>query len=355
MIEAQADLAGRIQHNDAFIRFALEMVTTSLGLKGLRDFQGNHAKSRTAATLMSLFYQSAAEARCYHVSKDMCALIQHAAAGLDETDLVEFYDLAPTNYGLVRFDGGGLEVIDPRGEVMKLDWLLWGDCAFVVDNDPDNMHNDTVVPRRSERITAEGFSVWEFNDRVDNPDGISLAIAEQVPTKGLNDALGRWNIMGNHVVQTGTEVGPAMLMATGLQRESILARGEQPVPATNTLRLLHAFWLLLQQPITEEDIARLTGPARKAAKAKGVKRAQADRDVSVIDIRKAARQAKPADSDGTKRHVEWRGQWIVNGFWRWQAYGPGRKQRKRIWVDGFVKGPADLPLIKRKHVYTVKG
>jgi hypothetical protein len=55
-----------------------------------------------------------------------------------------------------------------------------------------------------------------------------------------------------------------------------------------------------------------------------------------------------------KRHVEWQGQWIVNGFWRWQAFGPGRTERKRIWVDGFVKGPADKPLIKRKRVYSVR-
>lgn len=29
---------------------------------------------------------------------------------------------------------------------------------------------------------------------------------------------------------------------------------------------------------------------------------------------------------------------MVDGFWRMQAYGPGRKLRKQVWIDGFKRG-----------------
>lgn len=349
MLPAQSDLVERIRNNEGFIRLAVQMIAQSLGSSDLGEVAMDDGKTRTVATLMSLMLQSSTEARCYHVSKDMCALIQHAAAGLDESDIIDFSALAPSFYGLVRFDDGGLELIDPRGEVMKMDWLLWGDCAFV---DEESSFESQVL-RNDRRITGEGFAIWEFNDRIDNPDGISQDINQKIPKRRLDQVMGRWNIMGSHVVMSGTTVGPAMVMAEGEQLRKIIADGDTPVPATNSLRLLHAFWLLLNQPITEQDMARLTGPARKAAKAKGLKRAQMDKEVSVVRLSRSARQAK-ATSDSQKRHVEWQGQWYVNGFWRWQAYGEGRKQRKRIWVDGFVKGPADKPLIVRKHVYTVR-
>jgi hypothetical protein len=196
--------------------------------------------------------------------------------------------------------------------------------------------------------------VWEFSDRVDNPDGISQGINRRLNKRDLDGAMGRWNIMGAHVVESGTTVGPALVMAQGLQAERIIKDGDTPVPATNSLRFLHAFWLLLNQPISETEVARLTGPARKAAKAKGVKRSQMDRDVTVVQLRRAVRQARAQAAVDPQRHVEWAGRWYVNGFWRWQAYGPKQSQRKRIWVDGFVKGPADKPIIKRKHVYAVR-
>lgn len=346
MLTAQADLVDRLLNNDMFKRFALTL--TEMSLSSIDGFRRD-VRERTVVTLMSLMYQSAASARCYHVSKDMTTLVQHAASLLDESDIIDFAQLAPSEYGLVLFEGG-LDVMDPRGEAMKMDWLLWGDCGFVVDDGSD----ETTVPRGSDRITTDGFAVWEFNDRIDNPDGISQRTETMMPSRKLDASLGRWNIMGTHVMESGTPIGPALMMPEGMQLAQIIADGDTPTWATNSMRLVHAFWLLLNQPISETDVARLTGPAKKAARAAGVKRAQADKDVTVVQLRRSARQARAQAAVDPKRHIEWAGRWWVDGFWRWQAYGPGRKERKRIWVDGFVKGPADKPLIVRKHVYAVR-
>ncbi len=347
MLDAQQDLQRRAKDNPDFISVALQTISQSLGLVGVQQLLLDDKKAATAATLMKIMWQSADEARCYHVSRDMCALIQNAAAGLDQSDIVDFETLAPNNYGLIRFDGGGLDVMDPRGELMKMDWLLWGDCAFVKD-----YGSPPQIERRSAGIDKTGFVVWEFNDRIDNPDAVSEDLNRQVSRRRLDETMGRWSIMGSHVVESGTSLGPAMLMPEGEQLRRIVAEGDTPIPATNSLRLLHAFWLLLNQPITESSLDRLPAPARKKAKSSGMKRSKMDKEVTVVQLRRSARRApqEPAED----RHVKWRGRWYVNGFWRWQAYGPGRKQRKRIWVEGYIKGPQDKPIVVRKHVYSVR-
>jgi hypothetical protein len=348
MIEAQQDLSARLDHNQKFIELALRMIAHTLDARGVDAVARDPDKAKTLATLMSLMHMSAKGARCYHVSPDMTALIQHAAAGLDDTDVVDFKALAPFPYGLVRFDGEGLKVTDPRGDVMNMDWILWGDCAFVDDREtPDQIRRDDP------RAVREGFVVWEFNDRIENPDSITLRNQNlaRAGVAALNKAMGRWEIMGSQVCESGTRLGPSLIEPEGLQRANLIAEGVDPQAGTNTLRFLHAFWLLLQQPITETQVARLTGPARKAVKAKGLK---ATGEVSLVQLRRSVRQARAEAAVDPKRHVEWAGRWYVNGGWRWQAYGPKHSLRKRIWVDGFIKGPADKPLIVRKHVYTVR-
>ena len=57
-----------------------------------------------------------------------------------------------------------------------------------------------------------------------------------------------------------------------------------------------------------------------------------------VDMRPAIR----AYLDGTKRHGGGGPptvQFMVQGHWRWQPYGPGRAQRRRQWIEPFWKGP----------------
>lgn len=347
MLEAQADLTDRLHRNKQFIEFCVQMMSQIFGVEdGLAEIHRNGPQAKKILDLASLMVKSAQKARCYHVSADMTALIQHAADKLDEDDVVRFREQAPHPYGLVRFDGTGLKMTDPAGANLHLDWILWGEVAFVTKEDVPN-----AVPRDDPRICYDGFGMWEFNDRIDNPD----EVARENTFKGgakWGEIVGRWELMGSSVIpDKKTDLGPPMMMPVGPLADRMRAFGNEPRPATNTLRLLVAFWLLLQQPVTEIGSQRLTGPARKAAKARAGKRATGD--VTVIDVRRRPSEAKMSPAPG-RRNVEWAGRWYVNGFWRWQACGPGRKDRRRIWVDGFIKGPDDKPLIARKHIYSVK-
>jgi len=80
-------------------------------------------------------------------------------------------------------------------------------------------------------------------------------------------------------------------------------------------------------------------------------------DVRIVELRRreiVRRQDVEdvhAPSDAAKR--EWKTRWIVHGFMRNQWY-PSKRQHAPIWIDDFVKGPADKPLKVSPTVFAVR-
>jgi hypothetical protein len=76
--------------------------------------------------------------------------------------------------------------------------------------------------------------------------------------------------------------------------------------------------------------------------------------VQVIALRKTARtvaaEAPPERADGAR---EYHCQWIVIGHTRLQPCGPGRTDRKLIWISPHLAGPPDKPLKTKTKVYAV--
>lgn len=76
--------------------------------------------------------------------------------------------------------------------------------------------------------------------------------------------------------------------------------------------------------------------------------------VRVVALRRSERtpsEAAPADRQASSREYACR--WIVRGHPRLQACGPGRRDRKLIWIDAHPAGPEDKPLKTRETVYSV--
>lgn len=76
--------------------------------------------------------------------------------------------------------------------------------------------------------------------------------------------------------------------------------------------------------------------------------------VRVIALRESLKEPAPpreAGSEGSKR--EYHVRWIVKGHPRLQPCGPGRSDRKLIWIDPYPKGPEDKPLRTREKVFAV--
>lgn len=87
---------------------------------------------------------------------------------------------------------------------------------------------------------------------------------------------------------------------------------------------------------------------------KQIKRNNPDRDYSPINIVKLRRviykgSAVPTNI-GTESTFEYKGRFWVRGHWTQQPYGKGRKLRRPQWIDPYIKGPEDKPMIEKAYV-----
>ena len=112
----------------------------------------------------------------------------------------------------------------------------------------------------------------------------------------------------------------------------------------NIQRWLYALWVVMGQEIAdvrEEQADRAT--KRRMARMK------LPPAITVITLR---RPANPHRNEGDGQ-VEWQHHWYVRGHPRWQACGPGRQERKLIWINPHVRGNLDAPLHQSHKVYKV--
>lgn len=120
-------------------------------------------------------------------------------------------------------------------------------------------------------------------------------------------------------------------------------------PEHEPARLVFAAWALLNQEGLTESATRTPAPPQARSKARK-RRAELDQTpVTVVDLRRAARDRQAAVEGAAQSRFHSR--WIVRGHWREQACGKGRADRRRIYVEPHYKGPADAPLVLRERVY----
>lgn len=116
---------------------------------------------------------------------------------------------------------------------------------------------------------------------------------------------------------------------------------EPPPPSAH---IIQALWLLIDQTITVIHDEHIDRPAKRRAIRKGL-----PPKVSTITLRRTQ-----GTHDKTDALVEWQHRWIVRGHWRKQACGHNRQERKRIWINPFMKGPDDKPLIQSEKLYNLR-
>lgn len=186
-------------------------------------------------------------------------------------------------------------------------------------------------------------------------------VADVAEIPGLNKAgMVLPHIPGFRVTATDDRTMPCARFATD---EYGYGPGEQPQDGTDTEPgaqpagiylsfavlggLIRIAWTLLNEPV-EQDVTATTVVAERLSPGKG--RRHRDTDVSIIDVRRPS-GVRYAPSG---REVEHDHRWSVRGHWRNQPFGPGRAQRRRIWIDSFVCGPEDKPLIHRPKVSVIR-
>lgn len=76
--------------------------------------------------------------------------------------------------------------------------------------------------------------------------------------------------------------------------------------------------------------------------------------VRIVDVRENLDRPDGRAAGGRQRERrEYSHRFIVNGFWRNQAYGPNHSLRRRQWIPPFIKGPKNKPLIVKDTVRVI--
>jgi len=117
--------------------------------------------------------------------------------------------------------------------------------------------------------------------------------------------------------------------------------------ASAYVSVIGAAWLLMGQPAVTQARTIHDSPATPEPAPQ-----RFPRDVTIIELRRPQGAPGPGDAGATGRH--YRRRWWVEGHWRQQACGPGRSQRKPVWIAPHVKGPADAPLSATDRVHVLR-
>jgi hypothetical protein len=299
----------------------------------------------TTSVLADLSAWQITHAPTVYVTADMVAMLEHAAARLDGTDIMPRHPAYPTGFAVlarpIRLPYG-----DGTDQVIHA--FAWTDFG--------------------EALTAFGTVghlglIYEFADRRSDDRGVVQAEATYPSRTAWNSAPDLVLTVADPFM-TGTPVGGpvetweqvrtrAHALADKIRDEDVAARYvEHNVPADpegtvvgRAQPYLAALLLLLAQDVTvtrEQNVNEFAG--RRAART-GRRNTT---HVTVVDIRRREhRGGTGAGTEGSERLNE---RHIVNGYWRWQPYGPASRLRKRIFVAAYVRGPEDAPLVARPRV-----
>lgn len=330
VVDQRGDLYDRLGGTELSNFQFRELITGTLSKSlTMRDPATGMPRSRKAFDhVPALIYVHLKMSEVFRVSADMTELITHAAALLDDTDRWS-PDLLPTEAGFVRFDKP-LVLNDARGNDMLIHAMTWGPADLA---GPDG-----------ERLADSATFVTMWNDLDVEPDYYATQMLED-HALWLRRTGGRWSFIGAEVLTDGTRMGPALLDPAQLGAKD----PSLSTPFTNNFRLIMALCMLMDQTIVETAPERPNVHARRRAKERKLRQS----NITVVTLRRRSMSPQQSGSESEIKK-EWHRRWIVRGHWRWARVGPGRRETRRVWVAGHVKGPEDKPLRVTTKVYDLK-
>lgn len=138
-----------------------------------------------------------------------------------------------------------------------------------------------------------------------------------------------------------------LFTSRGLPVDHLLVDGLNPSERAVIRYFVHAAWVLLHEPVEREVSATVLSPTPIRT---GKGRRARDVSVSVIDVRRST----TTRSAPSGRVIEHDHRWTRRAGWAWRACGKGKTERRRVWIDEVICGPADKPLIRRPKVSVLR-
>ena len=256
---------------------------------------------------LSVLSHDLAQADLYWVTKPMAALAASASETLDEVRWCAGDQ--PAGSGLLVWDHG----------VSLVDWGQSQVPVAAVSWHPHCEHGLAVCFYLARHTLAEVM--------LHNAVAQRSSLKSEVYAARLADAMADlppllpvWSTE----VATTTEWSPVIVTA----------------PYAVLMATTYATWTLMMQPGIADQTPQQVEPKVRKAIARTGRRVP---DVTLVELRRRYAPRDHGDAPGAGRN--YRHQWVVGGHWRNQAHGPGRADRKKIWIAPFTKGPDGAPMI----------
>lgn len=255
---------------------------------------------------------------------------------------------APTEAGVAYIEGG-LHSKELWGRDEKAHLVVWGpgQATFAVQEEG----SDGVLRARGIQ-TMPVTMIWGFNDLKDADDVMATMPDGDDAIAAMLAGSGRWAFVSCMIMPQDERIGPARVYAPQSRIEKAIRENAYPelvMPeepfSHNAIRRVIALWDLLNESVNvvTHGNANLDRPTVRRAR-----RANLPGRVTVVKLRRA----KYVDREYIGHTaVDWSHRWIVRRHKRWQACGPGRTERKLIWIESHVKGPENAPVMQSKKVY----
>lgn len=268
----------------------------------------------------------------YHVQAEMTDLVIHTANELADTARWQRRFL-PTEVGFAYFDKP-IRAIDVAGRESKVHAYLWGPARIQLNN-----HVESVI------------AVYEFSD-IHDPDQITREMmAQHEMTYEQFRQMGRLQLWHQSFYTDDERMGPPTLTPPEDYAARIAAAGHVPSESTNAKRIFAAYIRLMNQTIIKVSEAK---PERAAVK-RATRRNMPSR-VSTVTLRRVEYVGDTHEDT----NVDWQHRWIVRGHHAWRRCGADHPlaepdgeggYRCFVYINPYLKGPADKPLLLTEKVY----
>lgn len=286
-----------------------------------------------------LFVEALSYSPSYFVERDMVAFIQHATSQLETDSIcpsISELDLL-TNSGFVYFEvpiehmtfaARGLEPID--FPIRGFSWTI-SDYVLIKDDVSGEMK------------PSRGIALGLYIDSKHVPEAdLFRKAGHSIPQVIIVDE-SAWSFMlpWSEISWDEYWEGPETSVGTGrINPEHAHLR-----------RFLYTFFHLISARIHTVKMPRKA--ARRAERQFKANPPPNYGDIRVITLRRSTTRASIPDDFNEEEGREWSHRWMVSGHWRNQWYKKEQVHRP-IWIEPYVKGPEDKPLIIKDTLYDVK-
>jgi hypothetical protein len=250
-------------------------------------------------------------ASLWWVSAEMVDVLLAAAAGVPgDVTPEEIEPIAQTGFIVLEKPWIGL-AIEGGERPLRIDAFLWGKVTL-----PPLRAGDT------EMVRGVSISTYQHEDLGPNPYAYNGRV---------------WLNLGRSDWPMGNRLDDAPWTMTEEARASF----------SEDRRILAALMTLLGHGgiATVRETAPPRGVARRLYRTAGLPDTATYKVVTLREVHTGPRTTL----DGERRPASHRT--IVNGFWRRQPYGPRNSLRRLQFIDPYVRGPEDAPLVVRETVH----